>query len=1154
MNGEMEEMNLLEQAFNEKDTDIGMRLVKLQVLNWGAYDGEINSFEPNRANCLIEGNSGSGKTTLLDAMLTLLVQHNRINYNKASDSSSSSDRTLRAYILGSRAPGANNEWHNLRDRSCISTLLAVFSDSYARVFTIAQILYLNQNDKVETTYITADKEMTIENDLTDYASVVDLRKRLRNTPGVKLYDRYTDYQAELFDKLGIENREALELWMRATSMKNVQSVDKFVKTGMLEERSLYEDHKNFISSLKQIQDSKKALDLVIQKYDLLKRIVNAGDKYEEISESIKRQNYLKNLIKPWTEWKTGQLAEKHFLACKSALQTTEAKISDYTKLIAEEEKTYIELNLQLQNNGGYKQKDVQDEIVRLDALLDKRNNTKNTLNSKLQKIGLSPIQTSDEFYGMRQLLPQVESQLKSQKDILKNKEKEFTISLDAIRRDKQEMAKTIHQLEQNPDNNLPQDLVEFRKQMCRELSLAESDLPFAGELMQVTKQGKEEGWESALEKHLHPFSTTMLVNNSLYEKVSNWVNKRDIEFYNPKTGKVDRKGKIKYDKVSTNVYESMETANDGKLHTYDLISLKEEHEYANWIRNHLIKGEALVCCETMEEFRREKFALTKMGQIKKGGVYHEKSGSRKGDRSYYVMGYSNKAKLASYREKYQKIQVKENELLKSYNEITKAEAALEAKAKEWYFIANTYHSYEMVDIETVSKKLQEAKDELAELEKKNPENKRIQEKMLKVLAEKDRLTRLLGDENGMRGQLDANMKSHEKRMVVGKQAEERLDTEQYNKETLEDLLLGKSSNAKKVELQDEEYYLYYKEIGDIATNTIVGRISSLNKELGVWEGNYKTAAEEYINNPSPLFHPNVENSNLTTSINSLGEYRVLLQETANKTTTAIAKDRQGETLDMIYLKAKSSVASLNATIKKNLTEYKDKIDKLNETVRQIEWGKGRHISLCYRNTSDDQIIRYRKCIDDFNEYLTKVDIADICKDEALKRDFDKRIESFLNEYDPMINNNIAAKMKHLTDVRNCLEYYCQVTNDRNDEVEIYNDSSSKSGGEKESLAYTIIAASLYYNFNLTTKNERAQSFRLIFIDEAFSNCSQDYKKQCLDLFAKFHLQVIIITPSSETDAYLDYVKGGAIVTMDEATHTSTLIMQRYMTEGEKEIS
>ena len=48
--------------------------------------------------------------------------------------------------------------------------------------------------------------------------------------------------------------------------------------------------------------------------------------------------------------------------------------------------------------------------------------------------------------------------------------------------------------------------------------------------------------------------------------------------------------------------------------------------------------------------------------------------------------------------------------------------------------------------------------------------------------------------------------------------------------------------------------------------------------------------------------------------------------------------------------------------------------------------------------------------------------------------------------------------------------------------------------------------------------------------------------------------MIIITPSSETDAYLDYVKGGAIVTMDEATHTSTLIMQRYMTEDEKEIS
>lgn len=1154
MNGEMKEMNLLENAFNEQDKDIGMRLVKLQVLNWGAYNEEIYSFEPNRANCLIEGNSGSGKTTLLDAMLTLLIQHKRINYNKASDASASSDRTLRAYILGSRAPGENNQWHNLRDKSCISTLLAVFSDSYARVFTIAQVMYIKPDDSVDTTYITANKELTIENDLTDYTSVPALRKRLRNTEGVKLPSTYAEYQEELFDKLGIENREALELWMRATSMKNVQSVDKFVKTGMLEEKSLYDEHKNFVSNLKRIQDSKKALDLVVKKYTLLKTIVNAGDKYEEIHKSIDRQNYLKSLIKPWATWKTGQMAQKEYEACQNSLNTLDTKINDFTKKMNEEEKVIIDLNAQLKSNGGFRQKDVQDEILRLDTLLNKKVTTRNKLNQLLKQIGLESIQNGDDFYNMRKVLPSVENTIKEKRQILKNKTNEIAVAMAEVTHDKNELVKLIHQLEQNPDNNLPQDLVQMRKQMCRELSLPESDLPFAGELMQVKKSAKEEGWESAIEKLVYPFSTTMLVNNSLYEKVSNWVNAHDILFYNSRTGKYDRRGKIKYDKISSNVYESVETKEDEKVHAYDMISLKEEHEYANWIRNHLMERFNEVCCETMEEFRREKFAVTKKGQMKKKGYHHEKSDTRKGDRSYFVMGYSNKERLKGCREKLQKLQVKENDILKSKEEVSNAESLNENKSRDLYLIGNTYTSFDMLDIETVSKKLQQAKDELAELEKKNPENKVLQDKIDKAYTERNNINTLLNKATERRGVVKGNMEAHQKRMMDGKQAEELLDKEQYDKETLGDTLMAGSLGAKKVELNDKEYYVYYDKIANAIEKTIDSRLQDQNKKLGEWESKYESAALEYVNNTSPLFNPDQENSTLTATINSLNDFRVLMEETSHKTTTAIARDRQGQTLDIIFGNAKSSITSLNASIKKQITAYKEKIDTLNETVKTIEWGKGRHISLCYRKTGDNQIIRYRKCLDEYNEYLTKINIDEVCKNPDLKREFDFRLECFLREYDPQLDKNIAVKVKHLTDVRNHLEYFCQVTNDKNDEVEVYNDSSSKSGGEKESLAYTIIAASLYYNFNLTTKNDKAQSFRLIFIDEAFSNCSADYKKQCLDLFAKFHLQVIIITPSSETDAYLDYVKGGAIVTMNDETHTSSLVMQRYILEDVKESS
>ncbi|MDZ7939081.1 MAG: hypothetical protein U5M53_12705 [Rhodoferax sp.] len=59
----------------------------------------------------------------------------------------------------------------------------------------------------------------------------------------------------------------------------------------------------------------------------------------------------------------------------------------------------------------------------------------------------------------------------------------------------------------------------------------------------------------------------------------------------------------------------------------------------------------MVCCTTQEQFRREPRAITRNGQIK-GGERHEKDDRhRLDDRSRYVLGWSNTAKLAALQAK-----------------------------------------------------------------------------------------------------------------------------------------------------------------------------------------------------------------------------------------------------------------------------------------------------------------------------------------------------------------------------------------------------------------------------------------------------------------------------------------------------------------------
>jgi Putative exonuclease SbcCD, C subunit len=80
------------------------------------------------------------------------------------------------------------------------------------------------------------------------------------------------------------------------------------------------------------------------------------------------------------------------------------------------------------------------------------------------------------------------------------------------------------------------------------------------------------------------------------------------------------------------------------------------------------------------------------------------------------------------------------------------------------------------------------------------------------------------------------------------------------------------------------------------------------------------------------------------------------------------------------------------------------------------------------------------------------------------------------------------------------------------EYEHYSDSGGKSGGQKEKLAYTILAASLAYQFKLAWAAKRSRRFHFVLIDEAFGRGSDESARYGLELFKQLNLQLLIVTP------------------------------------------
>ena len=138
----------------------------------------------------------------------------------------------------------------------------------------------------------------------------------------------------------------------------------------------------------------------------------------------------------------------------------------------------------------------------------------------------------------------------------------------------------------------------------------------------------------------------------------------------------------------------------------------------------------------------------------------------------------------------------------------------------------------------------------------------------------------------------------------------------------------------------------------------------------------------------------------------------------------------------------------------------------------------------------------------------------------------------------------------VTDVRNWFTFAaseCWRADGR--EHEHYSDSGGKSGGQKEKLAYTILAASLAYQFGLDSiaaggggdalgsSPQRARNFRFVVIDEAFGRGSDESAQYGLALFEKLDLQLLIVTPLQKIHIIEPFVTQVGFVQNDEGANS-----------------
>ena len=1118
---------LLELETNIDNKRAGYRLQRLEVLNWGTFDGHVWTINPNGDNALLTGDIGSGKSTLVDAITTLLVPHQKITYNKAAGAETR-ERSLLSYIRGAYKNEKVTQSSKARDvylrsgKEHFTLLLAAFSnEGYGQAATLAQVFWL-QNDTVRKFYVLAQNEMSIVGDFSNFGNQIKrLKKSLRQRPDTEVFDTFTDYSNRFRQAFGLRQPEALDLFYQTVSMKSVGNLTDFVREQMLGQTDIQSKIDELVSRYGDLTEAHKAVRRAREQSELLKPLVEEANQLEgarreignleAVLEEIPRyfarhrvralQQQLLQLYSAWRQNEEEQAAlstlQKQQRQDLARLETTRAGLSVNQRL----ESIRMELE---QRRSEKKQRQQQAERYRESCgqLLE------SYPGSDAPTIGLPA--SAGHFLKQQQwantALDEVHVEMEHIRDIIQPLHVRIAHQHEQV----QELDTELQSLRQRP-TQIPQRNIQLRARILEALELPPEELPFAGELLQV--RGEEKDWQGAIERQLHSLGLSLLVPDRHYRAVSDYVDRHHLG------------GKLVYLRTLEHRRPAREEpALNSLVHK---VRIKADTEFYNWLESELHSRYDYVCCENMDEFRRSARGLTRSGQSKSGRISHTKDDRYDvNDRRRYVLGWSNKEKIAALESALEAEARKLAEAERELAALRQHERQLNGRRDALNKLLQ-FTEFEAIDFKPVVLRIQELAEERQRLEAGSEELRELQARIqaleIRIEETENQKARLSERRGSLRNDLLRNTQ----------QIYELLELLEIKPPEI-----SRDEQGLPADMEQLKTHFTEAPLPDMPpSGTLRQRLPSIagTADAKALEAAQRKLQEQVGGSRGELKRCNDQASKLERSISlQMKDFKTRYPE---ETLEVDADPRSIPEFRSLYarlmeddiprheerfreLLKQGTIRSI-LTFKSKLEEYEqdivEKIERINAHLYEIDYNPGTYIRIAKEEVRTEDILTFKQ---DLRACLSDVygDTEDIYTEEKFNQ-VKKLLDRFRGE-----TEEDSRWAKRVTDVRQWHTFGAEERWRETDEPhEYFSDSSGKSGGQKEKLAYTILASAIAFQFGLEWGRSRDRSFRFVVIDEAFGRGSDESTRYGLQLFERLNLQLLIVTPLQKINVIEDYI-------------------------------
>ena len=1098
--------NLAEPLF----APVQFRMSRLQVYNWGTFSN-IHDIPISEQGFLFVGRSGTGKSTLLDAISALLVPPRWVDFNAAAREAEKAgrDRNLVSYIRGAWAEqkdDASGEiaLRYLRTGTTWTALALSYRDTIGRTVVLVQVMWLrgtsNRPRDVNRHFFILERPFEL-GELEEFGQTnLDVRKLKLGFPDAYISGEFRPYCERFRRLLGIDSEMALRLLHKTQSAKNLGDLNTFLRDFMLDRPETFRVADRLVSEFDELDAAHQSVVMVRRQ---IQTLAPAREKYQFLQSLEKERADLEELrggIEEYRKLCRKQLIGEEIKRLNIKVEGLEGETQRRKTILDQHNAALRVLQDRHHEVGGSQVETWQEEKSELEQQRDACLRKRAQAESACQRLDWNFPETPHGFAELvgnaRQELERRQddsAKLRKERDLLVIKKQEVETAF-------AETAAEVRALE-NQTSNIPSTMLEIRLEIAQAIGISESALPFVGELIEINPD--EVGWQGAIERVLHGFALSILVDEHHYVAVSNHINAhhlgRRLVYY--RTGRVERHQQARPPGANSLVLK---------------LNIKK-CDQSDWLAAELRRRFDYACVESIQAFRQENRCLTREGQIKHSKTRHEKDDRHNvGDRRYWVLGFDNREKLALFRKQAQELAASISKLQERTGELSDLGETRAERTMHCQTLVNL--QWQEVDVALLLDKIDELERRIRHVLRDNTVLKDVASKI-----EQQRQAVCQADD----ALLDTKVKM--------KTAMEQVENHHRDLEALEKDTATEGLTSKQREGLDERLHGPGVPVRlDNLDSLVIGVMKSLGKQVDATsrqinglERSIESKFVEFVNEwPA-------EAEGLDTTLAAAPDFIAKLKRLETDGLPA----HEHRFFELLERQSHQNLAALSTHLNNARKEILERMDLVNHSLQRVPFNQSTNQRTFLNiGVNDRQLGEVRQFRQDIQKTLSHA----WSEDRDLMESRFKSLRVLVNRLSSQEPED--KRWRHtVLDVRLHMEFIGREFDESGVEVEVYRSGSGKSGGQRQKLATTCLAAALRYQ--LGGNEPGATMYAPVVLDEAFDKADNEFTTLAMNIFASFGFQVIVATPLKSVMTLEPFIGGACFIDITDRRVSGILMIE-----------